>query len=70
MAKKKRKKLKFGKIKIIFRNGSVDVIPKKLYDSYTYTGCLFVIKRRGAWITVYNIGDISVISVDNKIVKK
>lgn len=64
------KKLKFGKIKIYFRDGKVDVIPKKLWDDYTYDGALFVIKRRGAWTYTYNIGDISAIIVENKKVKK
>ena len=30
------KKLKFGKIKIYFLDGKVDVIPKKLWDDYEY----------------------------------
>lgn len=64
------KKLKFGKIKIYFRDGKVDVIPKKLYDDYEYNGALFIVKRRGAWVYTYNIGDISAIIVNNKVVKK
>lgn len=64
------KKLKFGKIKIYFRDGKVDVIPKKLWDDYTYDGCLFIVKRCGAWVAVYNIGDVTAIIVDNKKVKK
>ena len=64
------KKLKFGKIKIYFRNGNVDVIPKKLWDDYTFDGTLFVVKRCGAWVYVYNIGDISAIIVNNKKVKR
>ena len=60
------KKLKFGKIKIYFRDGKVDVIPKKLWDDYMYDGTLFIIKRCGAWVCTYNIGDISAIIVDCK----
>lgn len=41
------KKLKFGKIKIYFRDGKVDTIPRKLWDDYEYNGALFVVKRRG-----------------------
>lgn len=63
------KKLKFGKIKIYFRDGRVDVIPKKIWDDYEYTGSLFVVKRGGAWVYCYNIGDISAIIVNNKEVK-
>lgn len=68
------KKLKFGKIRIYFRDGKVDTIPKKLWDDYEYNGCLFVVKRRTkqgwAWVSCYNIGDVSCIVVDNKVVKK
>lgn len=63
------KKLKFGKIKIYFKDGKVDIIPKKLWDDYTYDGCLFVVKRCGAWVYTYNISDISCIIVHNKKVK-
>ena len=68
------KKLKFGKIKIYFRDGRTEVIPKKLGDDYEYNGTLFVVKRKNtsgmAWVYVYNIGDISCIIVNNKKVKK
>jgi hypothetical protein len=64
------KKLKFGKIRIYFRDGKVDVIPKKLWDDYEYNGCLFVVKRCGAWVYTYNIGDVSCIIVNNKKVKE
>ena len=60
------KKLKFGKIRIYFRDGKMDVIPKKLWDDYEYNGCLFVVKRCGAWVYVYNMDDISAICVENK----
>ncbi len=64
------KKLKFGKIRIYFRDGKVDVIPKKLWDDYEYNGCLFVVKRCGAWIATYNLGDITAVIVDCRKVKK
>ena len=64
------KKMKFGKIKIYFRDGKVDTIPKKLWDDYEYNGTLFVVKRCGAWVYCYNIGDISAVIVNNKKVKK
>ena len=59
-------KLKFGKIKVFFRDGKVDVIPKKLWDDYTYDGSLFVVKNHGAWIATYNIADVSAVVVDVK----
>ena len=60
------KKLKFGKIRVYFRDGKIDVIPKRLWDDYTYDGSLFIVKRCGAWVATYNIGDISAVIVDNK----
>lgn len=69
-----KKKLKFGSIRIYFRDGKTDVIPKKLWDDYEYNGCLFIIKRRAkrgwAWIATYNIGDISAVIVDCRKKKK
>lgn len=53
------KKLKFGKIRIYFRDGKTDVIQKRLWDDYTYDGALFVVKNHGAWIATYNIADVS-----------
>lgn len=64
------KKLKFGKIKIYFRDGRIDVIPRKLWDDYEYNGTLFIVKRCGAWVYTYNIWDITAVIVDNKKVKK
>lgn len=63
------KKLKFGKIRIYFKDGKIDVIPKKLWDDYEYNQTFFVVKRCGAWVYCYNISDISCIIVDNKKVK-
>ena len=60
------KKLKFGKIRIYFKDGKIDVIPKKLWDDYEYNGNLFVVKRCGAWVYCYNMSDISCIIVNNK----
>ena len=63
------KKLKFGKIRIYFRDGKTDVIPKKLWDDYEYNTTLFVVKRCDAWVYCYNMNDISCIIVNNKKVK-
>jgi len=64
------KKLKFGKIKVFFRDGKMDIIPKKLWDDYVYTDGLFVVKRSDVWVYVYSLSDISAIIVNNKKVKK
>ena len=64
------KKLKFGKIRIYFRDGKVDTIPRKKWDNYEYNGTLFIIKRYGAWVATYNIGDISSVVVNCKKRKK
>lgn len=60
------KKLKFGKIKIYFRDGKVDVIKKKSWDEYEYNGVLFVVKRSGAWVYTYNMMDVTAIIVKVK----
>ena len=64
------KKLKFGKIRIYFRDGKVDTIPRKKWDNYEYNGTLFIVKRCGKWVAMYNICDISAVIVNNKVVKK
>ena len=65
-----KKKLKFGKITVYFRDGRTDVIPKRLWDDYEYNGALFVVKRYGALVYTYNIGDITAIIVKVKKRKK
>lgn len=46
---------KKAKIKVFFRDGKVDVIPHRLWDDYEYVDGLFVVKRKGAWIGIYNM---------------
>ena len=57
MAKHKKQKKK--KITIWFRDGKSDVIPQRLWDDYEINGGQFVVKKKGAWIAVYNLNDIS-----------
>ena len=64
------KKLKFGKIRIDFKDGKRDVIPKKLWDDYEINQTFFVVKRRGAWVYFYSLDEIAAVIVENKKVKK
>lgn len=64
------KKLKFGKIRIYFRDGKCDTIPKKLWDDYEYYRDWLVVKRKGVWVYVYNMDDISAVIVETRRVKK
>jgi len=64
------KKLKFGKIRIYFKNGKTDVIPKKLWDDYEVNGTLLVVKRCGVWVYLYSLDEIAAVIVDNKVIKK
>ena len=60
MAKKKKQK-----IKIFFKDGKEDVIPQRLWDDYQYVpDGLFVVIRKGAWIAIYNMTDVSCIVVE------
>ncbi len=51
MAKKKHKQ----KIRIYFKDGKSDIIPQKFWDDYEYVDGMFVVKKNGAWIAVYNM---------------
>ena len=42
-------------IKIYFNDGKVDEIPSKIWDDYEYNDGLFVVKRCGCWIGIYNM---------------
>ena len=60
MSKTKKKK---QKIKVYFFDGKVDVIPQKLWDDYEYNDGLFVVKRKGAWIGIYNMDAVACVVV-------
>ena len=49
------KKRKKQKIRIRFRDGKIDIIPQKFWDDYEVNGGLFVIKKKGAWVTFYQM---------------
>ena len=51
------------KIKVYFKDGKVDIIPQRLWDDYEYNDKLFVVKRKGAWIGMYNIDVVACIVV-------
>ena len=48
-------KRKKQKIKVFFKDGKSDVIPQRFWDDYEYNNGLFVVKRDGAWIGIYNM---------------
>ena len=66
MAKKKKKRMK-QKIRIFFKDGCRDVIPKKLWDDYDYIAkdgvTTFVVKCKEQWIAMYNMDDVSCVIV-------
>ena len=56
MKKKQHKKImNKATIKIFFADGKVDEIPSRLWDDYECNDGLFGVKRRGAWIGIYNL---------------
>lgn len=51
-------------IKVYFKDGKVDEIPSRIWDDYEYhDGGIFVVKRRGVWIGIYNIDCVDCIVV-------
>ena len=55
---KKKKHMKImnkATIKVYFNDGKVDEIPSKIWDDYEYNDGMFVVKRRGCWIGIYNM---------------
>lgn len=70
MKKKEHMKImKKATIKIFFNDGKVDEIPAKLWDDYEYRGGseyrpgVFLVKRRGCWIGIYNMNCVDCIVV-------
>lgn len=51
----KKNKPQKQKIRLYFRDGKTDVIPKKYWDDYEVNGGLFVVKKNGAWIAFYQM---------------
>lgn len=49
-------------IVIIFQDKSIVIWDEQEYDDYSYEGPVFVVKRNGEWIGIYNMSH--VISVE------
>ena len=63
MKKSKKEKKRKETIRIYFKDGKIDTIPQKLYTDYDYMDRLFVIIRKYQWIAIYNMDDVSCITV-------
>lgn len=50
-------------IRIFFKNGNIDKWKKEKYTDYKYDGRCFIIMRKSQWIGIYNLDDISAITV-------
>ena len=57
------KKSKKQTIRVYFKDGHVDEIPQRLWDDYEYNYGLFVVKRKGAWIGIYNMDTVACVTV-------
>ena len=51
------------KIKVYFKDGKTDIIPQKFWDDYEYNYGLFVVKKKGEWIAVYNMDCVACVVV-------
>lgn len=56
-------KPKKRKIKILFKDGKVDVIPQKYWDDYECNYGLFIIKKNGEWVAFYSLDMIAAMIV-------
>ena len=43
------------KIRVYFKDGKVNVIPQEFWDDYEYDHNLFVAKKKGERIAIYNM---------------
>ena len=50
-------------IKICYKDGNVEEIPSRIWDDYEYMYGLFIVKRRGVWIGIYNMDVVACIVV-------
>lgn len=50
-------------IKVCYKDGFVEKIPQRLWDDYEYINNIFVVKRNGVWIGMYNMDTIACIVV-------
>ena len=50
-------------IKVCYKDSFVEKIPQRLWDDYEYINNIFVVKRNGVWIGMYNMDTIACIVV-------
>ncbi len=48
----------YKEIEINFRDGGVIIIPEDSWDDYDYDGKFIVIKKKRAWVAMYNAKDV------------
>ena len=63
---KKKKHMKImnkATIKICYKDDQVEEIPSHIWDDYDYMDGLFIVKRRGVWIGIYNMDVVACIVV-------
>ena len=51
-------------IKIYFKDGKIYELSAKIWDDYQYLDRIFVVKRRGVWIALYNMDAIDCIVIE------
>ena len=51
-------------IKIYFKDGKINELSAKIWDDYQYLDRIFVVKRRGVWIALYNMDAIDCIVIE------
>ena len=51
-------------INIYFKDGKMYELQSKFWDDYQYLDRLFVVKRRGVWIGIYNMDAVDCIVID------
>lgn len=50
-------------INIYFKDGKMYELQSKFWDDYQYLDRLFVVKRRGVWIGIYNMDAVDCIVI-------
>ena len=56
-------KKKGQKIRIYFKDGRRDVIRQRFWDDYEVNHRLFIVKRKGSWVAIYQMDEISCVVV-------
>lgn len=63
---KKKKHMKImnkATIRVFFKDGRVGEMRSDIWDDYEYINGMFVVKRRGVWISIYNMDSVECIMV-------